>query len=326
MGRPAFAAEAFPLDAQLLVLFDTLYRVRSVSLAAQELDLAQPTASIWLARLRRRLHDPLFVRGRAGMQPTSRATALIVPAREALRLLRHLTDPVAGFEPATSERSYRLAMTDASHITLLPRILARVRAAAPRVRLEVTPIGSDTERSLASGDTDLALGFVPGIGPAFHAQALYDQTFVCLASATHPRLARGLSLMAYRREGHIGILSSASYAMLQKGLRQAGVERRMVLELPGFLGLAAVISSTDLIATVPSTIGEALAESAALRLLPCPVRLPVYTVRQYWHERARHDPAHRWLRALCADLFGRPSAKRLSTGARPTRATRPGSS
>lgn len=305
MASSADTAASLPLEAPLLVLFDTLYRTQSVTRAAHELDLAQPTVSIWLARLRRRLHDPLFVRGPAGMQPTPRAIALIGPAREALRLLRGLTDPVEGFQPATAERVYRIAMTDASHITLLPRILARVRALAPRVRLEIAPIGSGTDRALANGDVDLALGFVPGIGAAFHAQALYDQTFVCLLSAMHPRIRRRLDLKAYREEGHIGILSSASYAMLQKGLRRAGVERRMVLELPGFLGLAAIVSSTDLIATVPSTIGEALSESASLRLLPCPVRLPVYTVRQYWHARSQQDPAHRWLRALCADLFAR---------------------
>jgi hypothetical protein len=42
--------------------------------------------------------------------------------------------------------------------------------------------------------------------------------------------------------------------------RRRPIERRVQLELPGFLGLAAIVASTDLIATVPRTIGEALTD------------------------------------------------------------------
>ena len=79
---------AVPRDARMLVLFDEIYRTQSMTRAADRLDVSQPTASIWLAKLRRQWHDPLFVRTSAGMQPTPRADALIGPAREALALLR----------------------------------------------------------------------------------------------------------------------------------------------------------------------------------------------------------------------------------------------
>lgn len=68
-------------DVKLLTLFDVLYRTRSVTRAAEQLGLSQPTASIWLGRLRDQLGDPLFVRTPAGMSPTPRADTLIVPGR-----------------------------------------------------------------------------------------------------------------------------------------------------------------------------------------------------------------------------------------------------
>ena len=82
---------AVPRDARMLVLFDEIYRTQSMTRAADRLDVSQPTASIWLGKLRRQWHDPLFVRTSAGMQPTPRADALIGPAREALALLRGLS-------------------------------------------------------------------------------------------------------------------------------------------------------------------------------------------------------------------------------------------
>lgn len=313
MTKPNTAA-ANALETRLLVLFDQLYRTRSVTRAAEELELSQPTISVWLAKLRRQVHDPLFVRTARGMQPTARAEAMIGPAREALTLLQRLAGGEAPFDPATANRRFRLGMTDASHITLLPRLLAHVRAQAPDVRLEVTPITPDTPRLLAEGRADLALGFVPGLESAFHEQALYPQDFVCLVNASHPRIGRTLTLRGFREALHVGVLSSTSYTTLNIALAQAGIERRIFLELPGFLGLAAVVSSTDLIATVPRTIGETLARGGGVRVLPCPVKVPTFTVKQYWHARIHHDAGHRWLRSVCAHLFATAVARRHSGG------------
>jgi DNA-binding transcriptional LysR family regulator len=304
---------ALPRDARMLVLFDEIYRTQSMTRAAERLEVSQPTASIWLGKLRRQWHDPLFVRTSAGMQPTPRADALIGPAREALALLRSLSGGAQTFDPASAQRSFRICMTDASHITLLPRLLAHVRAVAPTVRLHVVNITAATAHLLETGEADLALGFIPGLEAGFHEQRLYTQDFICLVGAEHPRIGAAFTARAYKEEAHIGILSSTSYPMLQTALKRQGIDRRVQLELPGFLGLAAIVSSTDLIATVPRTIGETLARTGSIRVFPCPVRVPTFTVKQYWHARYHHDPGLRWLRGVCAQLFAR-------TGPRPGRA------
>lgn len=77
----------------------------------------------------------------------------------------------------------------------------------------------------------------------------------------------------------------------------------MLLELPGFLGLPAIVSTTDLIATLPRQIGETLARVGGLAVWPCPVPVAGFTVKQHWHARYHHDPANRWLRGVCAELF-----------------------
>lgn len=296
---------AVPRDARMLVLFDAIYRTQSMTRAADRLDMSQPTASIWLSKLRRQWHDPLFVRTSAGMQPTPRADALIGPAREALALLRGLSGGAPAFDPGSAQRSFRICMTDASHITLLPRLLAHVRAVAPTVRLHVVNISATTAHQLETGEADLALGFIPGLEAGFHEQRLYTQDFICLVSAQHPRIGAVFTARAYKEEAHIGILSSTSYPMLQSALKRQGIDRRVQLELPGFLGLAAIVFSTDLIATVPRTIGETLARMGSIRVFPCPVRIPTFTVKQYWHARYHHDPGLRWLRGVCAQLFTR---------------------
>ena len=67
------------IDLNLLRLFDAVYRLRSVSRAAEALDLTQPAASQGLTRLRALLGDPLFMRAAGGVQPTPQATRLAEP-------------------------------------------------------------------------------------------------------------------------------------------------------------------------------------------------------------------------------------------------------
>ncbi len=292
-----------PLDASLLLLFDEIYRLQSVTRAADALELSQPTVSVWLSKLRRQLRDPLFVRTSSGMKPTPRADALIGPAREALALLHRIASEADQFDAATAKRTFRISMTDASHITLLPKLLARVRSLAPQIGLEVAPISAGTGAALESGAADLALGFIAGLESGFHEQALYAQDFVCLVGSRHPRIHATLTPHAFSNEAHVAVLSSTSYPMLNDALRRQRIRRRVFLELPGFLGLAAVVGETDLIATVPRRIGETLAAGGAIRVFPCPVRVPTFSVKQYWHARFHNDPAHRWLRSTCAQLF-----------------------
>ena len=92
-------------------------------------------------------------------------------------------------------------------------------------------------------------------------------------------------------------------AQIGGGTDTKRLTRQIRLEMPGFLGLIAIISTSDLIATLPRHIGETLALAGDLRLLPCPFEIPGFTVKQYWHTRFHHDADNRWLRGICAELF-----------------------
>jgi DNA-binding transcriptional LysR family regulator len=290
-------------DPKLLRLLDLLDRTRSVTQAAELLGQSQPTVSIWLARLRKRLDDPLFVRTPAGMQPTPRAQALIGPAREALASLQRLSAREAPFDPAGAERAFRICMTDASHVTLLPKLLAHVRALAPRLRIAAARIDEHTAQALQSGEADLALGLVPWLDAGFYQQVLFPQDWVCVVNARHPRVKKVLTRRAYEVEGHVVIVGGTGAELLAAALKRAKVTRRVVLELPGFLGLGAIVASTDLMATLPRQIGETLAASAGLAVHACPVAVPGFTVKQHWHARAHQDGANRWLRGVVTQLF-----------------------
>ena len=291
------------IDVKYLRLFDLLYSTRSVTRSAQQLGQSQPTVSIWLSRLRKLLADPLFVRSPTGMQPTPRADALIGTCREALNLIRQFSVSQAEFDAATSARTFRICMIDASHITLLPRLLSRVISIAPNVCLEAMFIDRTAVKLLESGDADLTLGFLPAPEAGFYEQTLFTQDWICLAAPNHPRIHQSIGIASYQREAHVAIAAGFAQEQLDAALAAGGITRRVRLRLPGFLGLSAIVQDSDLIATLPRQIGTMLARNAGLQVFECPVKIPSYPVKQYWHARYHHDLANRWLRGLCTELF-----------------------
>jgi DNA-binding transcriptional LysR family regulator len=295
------------LDLKWLQLFLLLHDGGSVTRAAEQLGQSQPTVSIWLRQLRDALGDPLFIRTAQGMRATPRAEALVAPIRQVLDGLREIAAPPQAFDPLVTARCFRICMTDASHITLLPAILAKLRTSAPQARLEVARIGPETGDRLLSGEADIALGLVPELEAGFYQQALYDQDWVCLINAQHPRVTETLTLKDYAREGHVGVISGTGHRLQQDALQRHRIARRMVLEIPGFLGLGAIIATTDLVVTLPRHIGTTLAGLNGLRLLPCPLPVEGFSVKLHWHARFHHEPANQWLRGLCAALFRRRS-------------------
>ena len=96
------------IDIRLLMVFDAIYKTRSVTAAAEALDLGQPAVSVALAKLRHHFGNPLFVRTSNGMEPTPFSEGLVQPVREVLGALEKVLGHRGEFEPSSAERSFRI--------------------------------------------------------------------------------------------------------------------------------------------------------------------------------------------------------------------------
>ncbi|PHP67717.1 LysR family transcriptional regulator [Zhengella mangrovi] len=302
------------LDVRSLLLFEAIFAEGSVSRAAGKLGLSQPTVSIGLARLREHFGDELFVRAAGGVVATPLAEQVIWPVRDALRAIEDVSGLRSTFDPATAQRTFRIAMTDASHIALMPKIYGQVHQVAPGIRLEATGIDQTLAGRLQSGEADLAIGLVQGLETGFYQQALYAQDWICLTGDTHHLGSQPMTLDDYQAGEHVAIKGGTGQGLLDRTIASGGIRRAVKLRLPGFLGLSAILNSTGLIATLPRHIGETLAEASGLRVHECPFEIEGFMVRQHWHARFHDDPANRWIRNVCTTLFsgrgGRPPGPR----------------
>lgn len=296
-------------DLNLLPVFRTIYRTRSVTLAGEQLHMTQSAVSNALKRLRESFGDPLFVRTHTGMAPTAMATLLIANVEGGLLRLHQAIDQVSSFIPAESDRLFRIAINDIGQLVLMPTLMRAVRETAPGVRIETVEV-SDThavKKALVDGTIDLAVGSWGLVGAGFYQQKLFDETFVAVVARDHGFESEQLTIEDYLAAEHVTYRpSGASDDALQASLAQNDLleRRRVVLKVAHSLGLAAIVASSRLLLTVQARLGRAMCRASDdLRLLRLPFEVEPFPIRQQWHERFHADRGNEWLRQLAYDVL-----------------------
>ena len=297
------------LDLNLLLAFDALLREGGVTRAAESLGLTQSAMSHALRRLRRFYGDPLFVKSGNGMRPTPTAERLAPSVLAVIATVQGELLSKAGFDPATASRTFAFCMTDMGELVFLPPIMERLRALAPCCRIRTLQVPTEAVPAvLESGEADLALGSLHLVPEGLYRQELFRHPFVTLVSARNAGVGDHLGLDDMARMGHVVVtLSDRSEPYdraLEVELERRGIRREVVLSTPHFLVVPLILDRfPDLVATVPRELGTVFARFDAVRILPPPVDLPAFSLRQHWHPRVHHDAANVWLRRTIKAAF-----------------------
>jgi DNA-binding transcriptional LysR family regulator len=299
--------DADGIDLNLLRVMQAVDQEGSVTLAALRLGLSQPAVSNALARLRRTLDDPLFVRSTGGMEATPRARRVVDALDAALGLIRQGLRDDTAFEPGRSTETFDLLMSDLGEVVFLPRLMAHMREHAPlaTVRTRQLARGSYAE-ALEAGLADLAVGYLPQARGSLRSRRLFSDQFVCMVRAGHPVLDGPLTLERYAKLSHLSVSRRGNQeGLVTSALAAVGVERRVALVLPHFAAAAGVVLASDLAVTAPRRLLETHAGTGMVGIA-LPVVVPGIDLALYWHERLHDDTAHKWLRELFVKLFAAP--------------------
>lgn len=292
------------IDLNLLRLFDAVYRLGNVSRAAASLDLSQPAASQGLSRLRRQLHDALFVRAPGGVRPTPRGRRLAIAIQSAIATIEGALNEVQRFEPAKSEIAYRFSLTDIGESHMLSRVMATLRREAPGIRVESLPVShTDIRDSLDSGVIDFAMGFLPSLQGTQRAQLMQDR-YVLLLRADHPFLERrARATPAARDLSSLYFIGVRSHPETVHILQTAGLNDRIRLTASHLLAAASIVEATDLAVLIPRTIARRFAQAGTHAFAEPGLPHNELTVSLHWSKRFEADPAHAWMRQLLMRLF-----------------------
>lgn len=293
MANPTLQRLASRLKLRHFSLLAEIDRQRSISRAAQRLNVAQPTVTRALAEIEGIFMTPLFVRSRKGLEPTPAGELVLARARHALADAAALEQDLAALD-AGFRGTLRIGvipyLADHLHDALWQRLLGL----EPPVRFVLEEATTDRlVEAVKGGRLDCAICrfAAAGRGEGLVQQHLYHQEPRLVASgAVARRLARrGLDWEAFASlrwilpppQTPIRDLIEAMFVSAGQPVPAP------VLEAYALKTLAAVLRQLpDAITILPDDIALEVAQAAGARVLPQRLQWQLPPVGIVWREDA----------------------------------------
>jgi LysR family transcriptional regulator, nod-box dependent transcriptional activator len=294
------------LDLNLLVALDVLLVERNVSRSADRLHVTQSAVSNALARLRDYFDDEILVPVGRRMELTPRAELLKEAVRDILVRIESSVTAKPLFEPRTSDRRFRIFVSDYTMITLAPHVLALAGRQAKTVEFELLPQTNLAHRPLERGEADLLIIPSEYASSEHPTEALFDEDFVCVCWDQSAYAGGKLTRRKFLEASHV-VMQPTNQALSYESaiMTRLGVERRIGVRTFSFAALPHLVVGTDRIATIHARLAMLAQKSLPIRLMRPPFDIPPMRQVMQWHSYLMKDPGMVWLRNLLREATTR---------------------
>ncbi len=115
----------------------------------------------------------------------------------------------------------------------------------------------------------------------------------------HPHVAQSLDLETFVALPHLLVTRDPEgTGPIDAALATHRLRRHIAMRVPYHLAAPFIVARSDLIMVTTLALAKDAASMLPLRILRCPISLPVLKVTMAWHERNQNDPANKWLREI----------------------------
>ncbi|BDA61364.1 LysR family transcriptional regulator [Shewanella xiamenensis] len=289
-----------PLDLNLLRVFMVVYRTRSFTQAAQELDLTQSSVSNAIGRLRSWVGESLFTRVGRGIEPTAVAREMYRKFEQPMADIETVLLGFEHFDPRSSQRRFYVYANESVIETLQAGVQALLLDADIEVIFrESPPQEAELYRDILLEQVAVAIDIKPAQQTLLSSKLLFTESLVCIASKQHPRIHGAITHQQYFEEKHV-FLNLRRFNLTAGDLFTEGVlpRRRMYSEQSSLLSMFATVGKSESIGIAPLRYASQYAEMFGLQILPMPLKTRPIDLYMVWSSKYTQNPSHQWLRSL----------------------------
>lgn len=287
------------LDLNLLVALDHMLRLRSISRAAEQMNMSQSAMSNALTRLRQYFDDPLLVQVGRRLELTPRAEAMQDPVRDILVRVDAAISSEAGFDPRQSSREFSILMSDFTMQVLMPHVLRLAWEASPSIRFRMLPQQTFPYLEIDRGEADLLIAPKVFSSPDHPSVPLFEDEYCCLVWKDGRLGGKPLTERDYVEAGHVRMVpSTGAISFEEKFLEQRGIVRRIEVVSYSFTALPHLVVGTDRIATVHGLVGRQAVAHLPVEMHKLPFPWTTLDEVLQWHGHRSRDPGLVWLRDI----------------------------
>ncbi|MXP45753.1 LysR family transcriptional regulator [Allopontixanthobacter sediminis] len=283
-------------DLNLLVAFEVLLEERSVTRAAQRLNVTQSAMSASLKRLRGSFQDEILILHGKKMIPTQHALTLAPEVSITLMRLKTLIATGTGFDPATSKRRFQINASDYITTVLLVPLIEHLQVEAPGVRLNLSLPSSQSAARLEAGETDLLLTPDEFLDSDHPTELLFEEKHVVVGSKGNPALSGPMSIERFLKCGHVAVRISNQDTFVETILKKLAPERRIEVAAQSFIQVPWLLRGTNRLAVMHERLAKVTQPIFDLAVVEVPYELPLMREMMQHHISKTRDTGLSWLR------------------------------
>ncbi|MCC5849034.1 MAG: LysR family transcriptional regulator [Verrucomicrobia bacterium] len=295
------------IDTNLLAQLATILEERSVTRAAERLNLTQPAVSNALARARELLNDPLLVREGRNLVPTPLALQLEPMLEDLMIDLRGIMELAHPVDPSDVDRTFTLACADNVMAGDLANMTANLRRDLPFATLRVVSIDYFLARDgLVTGLVDCVMG-PPGSLPGMRFETLYSE-FGRIALRNELLQSCAPTQEAFNEAEHVDVHITMGkggevHSVFEQVLLCNKLSRKVRVIVPTFTAAAYLAAQSELWACLPERFANTMRTHLPLQVWPLPFDCPQFDTAMMWHPRTDRDPASKYFRSVLKASF-----------------------
>ena len=285
------------IDINLLKSLYLVMETGSVVGAAKKANLSQSAVSHSLNKLRDQLGDPLLIREGQKLQPTPRAIKIFNQLPSIFEEIERIYIQ-KDFIPHESRQTMTFQITDFLIPYFTPLVTGQLKEKAPLLKYSFHSTNKDLYENISSGKSDFAVGAILNPPKYIIRKKLSDETFSCLVSKSIFNKKK-MSIEEYLSFTHIGYeLGNNVQHPVDNFLSKKNVGKRNVsITVDSFLSIPAIISATNYIATIPTSMAKSITKSnTELQSIALPFIKTTFPIYISWHEKNNYSDLHRWIK------------------------------
>jgi DNA-binding transcriptional LysR family regulator len=286
------------LDLNLLVALDVLFQELNVTRAAVRMNTTQSTMSGILARLRAHFGDELLVSYGRSLRQTPLAEQLQGPLREAIVRLEAIVEADGSFDPASSNRHFKVEFPDHLIPVLLPLITARLAMSAPMLTIEFSLPRGDPAPLLHRGELDLVVTPHTYRTEEYRSLPLLEDRMVVVGCKDNPALAAQPDMMKLDELPIITVRfdpNRVSASLTESQLKLIEGRGHVTLIAPTFSSIPALLVGSRFFTFLHRNLAQAYASRLPLVIHELPFESPALRDVIMFHPNRENDAGLMWL-------------------------------
>lgn len=282
-------------DLNLLVALDALLEERSVSRAADRLNLTQPAVSSALGRLRTYFNDEILVSAGKKMVPTAHAAGLAPRIGDLLRHIDGLISASTVFDPGSSQRQFRIVASDYITTVLITPLMPIIQQQAPGVRIQIHQPSPRMVELFLQGELDLMVAPEEYLVPGHPAELLLEERHVVVGWAENPIFDQELTEDGFFDMGHVEVEFGEDHISSFAGRNLTRRARKIEVVAPFFSAVPWMLPGTTRLAVMHERLARMLTPGLPLKVRPLPFEFPIMREMIQHHATRAFDGGVRWL-------------------------------